>query len=314
METRTLGRDGPRLSVVGLGCNMFGPKLDLEATRAVIDAAIDAGVTHFDTAESYGGGSSETFIGSSLGARRDGVAIATKFQPRPKGEPYQAGALGKRIREGCEISLRRLQTDRIDLYYQHFPDPDASIDETLQALTDLVTAGKVLHIASSNFSDQSVRDAARLAAASGYSPFCGVQIEWNILNRQVEESVVPAACEVGVGIIPYFPLASGLLTGKYRRGAPLPTGSRLESMDYFKTVLTDENFDRVERLIAFAEERGHSIIELAVAWLAAQPGVASVITGATSASQIATNARAAQWRLNDADLAALSDIAPIEFA
>jgi len=311
MEIRTLGRDGPPLSIVGLGCNMFGPKLDLEATRAVIDAAIDAGITHFDTAESYGGGSSETFLGSSLGARRDEVVIATKFQPRSKGEPYQAGALGKRIREGCEISLRRLQTDRIDLYYQHFPDPDASIDEALEALSDLVAAGKVLHIASSNFNHQSIRDASRLAADRGLSHFCGVQIEWHLLNRQVEKSVVPAAREAGLGIVPYFPLASGMLTGKYRRGEPLPAGSRLESMDYFKTVLTEESFDRVERLITFAEERGHSIIDLAVAWLAAQPGVASVITGATSASQIATNARAAKWRLEDADLAALSDIAPI---
>jgi aryl-alcohol dehydrogenase-like predicted oxidoreductase len=293
------------MSVVGLGCNMFGPKLDLQATQAVIGAALDAGITHFDTAESYGGGTSEEFIGATLGARRDDVVIATKFQVRPKGEPYEPGVLARRIREGCETSLRRLRTDHIDLYYQHFPDPDAPVDETLQAFDDLVEQGKVRHVASSNFDADSLRHAADVADRLGVTPFCGTQIEWNLLNRAVEDAVVPAARELGVGIIPYFPLASGMLTGKYRRGQELPKGSRLESMDYFKTVLTDENFDRVERLTAFADEHGHTILELAVAWLAAQPGVASVICGATSPAQVEANAQAAGWRLGEADLAAL---------
>jgi len=306
VESRTLGEGGPQVSLVGLGCNNFGMRVDEAGARAVIDAAIDAGVTHFDTAEMYGGGKSEEFIGQALVGRRDAVVIATKFLPRPAEPPYEPGALARRITEGCELSLTRLKTDHIDLYYQHYPDADAPMDEALETLDGLVRQGKVLHVACSNYSAAQVEDAATVAAKRDLSRFVGLQVHWNILERGVEESVVPAARQAGMGIIPYFPLASGLLTGKYKRGTEFPAGSRLSGKSYFSSVLTDENFDRVEALTAFAAERGHSVLELAVAWLAAQPGVASVIAGATSPEQVRANAAAGTWRLSTEDLAALS--------
>jgi aryl-alcohol dehydrogenase-like predicted oxidoreductase len=305
VERRRLGGDGPELSVVGLGCNNFGMKLDGDASTAVIHAALDAGITHFDTAEMYGGGKSEEFLGAGLGDRRDEVVIASKFLPRGKDDTYSPGALKRRIVEGCEISLERLGTDRIDLYYQHYPDADAPIDEALEALDQLVQQGKVLHLASSNVSAEQIAEAQRVATDRGIARFKGTQIEWNLLSRDVERDVVPAARAAGLGIVPYFPLASGMLTGKYRRNEDFPKGSRLDAMSFFASVATDENFDRVEALTAFAEERGHSILELAVAWLAAQDGVASVICGATSAEQVRTNAKAAAWTLTADDLAAL---------
>lgn len=305
MEKRRLGGDGPELSVVGLGCNNFGMKLDADATAAVVHAALDAGITHFDTAEMYGGGKSEEFLGAALGSRRDDVVIATKFLPRPKDDVYSPGALARRIVEGCEISLKRLGTDRIDLYYQHYHDDDAPIDEALEALDQLVEQGKVLSLASSNLSGAQITAAQSTATALSMNRFTGTQIEWNLINRDVEREVVPAARDAGVGIVPYFPLASGLLTGKYKRGQEFPKGSRFDTMSFFANVATDENFDRVEALTAFAEQRGHTILELAVAWLAAQDGVASVITGATSPEQVAINAKAGAWKLTAEDLAAL---------
>lgn len=305
MDARKLGTDGPELSVVGLGCNNFGMRIDAGASQAVVGAALDAGITHFDTAEMYGGGRSEEYLGAALGARRDEAVIATKFVPRPKDEPYTPGVLAARIRAGCEVSLRRLRTDRIDLYYQHFPDPDAPVEETLDTLDELAREGKVLHVASSNLGADQLRSADREAAARGVSRFCGTQIEWNLLDRAVEDSIVPAARELGVGVVPYFPLASGLLTGKYRRGEPFPAGSRLDAIPHFAERATDETFDRIERLAAFATERGHTLLELAVAWLAAQPQVTSVIAGATTPEQVRANARAASWQLTLADLAEL---------
>jgi aryl-alcohol dehydrogenase-like predicted oxidoreductase len=305
MDVRKLGADGPELSVVGLGCNNFGMRIDAEASHAVVRAALDAGVTHFDTAEMYGGGKSEEFLGAALGTRRDEVVIASKFVPRPKDEPYAPGVLAARIRSGCETSLRRLGTDRIDLYYQHYPDPEAPVDEALETFAELVREGKVLHVASSNVSADQIRAADDTAAARGWPRFCGTQIEWNLLDRAVEDTVVPAARQAGLGVVPYFPLASGLLTGKYRRGEPFPEGSRFEAIPYFAQDVTDETFDRVERLAAFATDRGHTLLELAVAWLAAQETVASVITGATTPDQVHANAQAASWRLTADDLAAL---------
>ncbi|WP_433634912.1 aldo/keto reductase [Nocardia sp. CA-120079] len=305
METRKLGEDGPPLSVVGLGCNNFGMKLDLADSAAVIDAAIDAGITHFDTAEMYGGGKSEEFIGATLGSRRDQVVIATKFLPRPKDEPYTPGALRRRILEGCETSLRRLRTDRIDLYYQHYPDAEGPVDEALETLDGLVQAGKVLYIASSNVTGEQVDTAAKVAAAKSLPRYCGTQVEWNLLSRTVEQELVPAARAANVGIVPYFPLASGLLTGKYQRGEPYPSGSRLDTMAYFRTVDKKENFARLDALTAFAQERGHSILELAMAWLAGQQGVASIIAGATTPEQVRTNVSAIGWTLTDEDLATL---------
>jgi aryl-alcohol dehydrogenase-like predicted oxidoreductase len=307
VETRQLGGDGPALSVVGLGCNNFGMKLEQAESAAVLDAAIEAGITHLDTAEMYGQGRSEEFIGATLGSRRDQVVIATKFLPRPKGQDYEPGALRARIVEACEGSLRRLRTDRIDLYYQHYPDVDAPAEEALETLDELVQQGKVLHVASSNVSAEQITTSAGIAASRSLARFCGTQIEWNLLSRGVEAEIVPAARAQKLGIVPYFPLASGLLTGKYRRGADYPEGSRFDTLGFFATpeVVNDANFDRVEALTAFAEERGHTVLELAVAWLAAQEGVASVIAGATRPEQVAVNAAAAAWTLTDEDLAAL---------
>ncbi|HYH52462.1 MAG TPA: aldo/keto reductase [Acidimicrobiia bacterium] len=298
METRTLGKHGPDLSVVGLGCNNFGMAIDAPAAAAVVRAALDAGVNHFDTAEMYGGGQSEEMLGAALGSRRDEAVIATKFVPRQGDQPYTAGSLAARIRDAAEGSLRRLATDRIDLYYQHFPDADAPIEEALEALDELVRAGKVVHIAHSNFSAEQIGAAAAAAGAHGWTAFSGTQIHWNLLNRDVEESVVPAAETAGLGVVPYFPLASGLLTGKYRRGEPFPEGTRLARQERFAEAATDANLQRVEAYDAFAGGRGHTVTELAIAWLLAQPAVTSVIAGATRPEQVAANTAAAGWVLS----------------
>jgi len=286
------------VSVVGLGCNNFGMRVDEPSTAKVVGTALDLGITHFDTAEMYGGGKSEEFLGRALGARRDEVVIASKFLPRPNDQPYEPGILRTRILEGCDISLRRLGTDHIDLYYQHYPDAAAPIEEVVEAFDTLRQAGKVRYVASSNVSAAQIDGAS--AAGVG---FVATQIEWNLLNRDVEESVVPAALGHGMGIVPYFPLASGMLTGKYRRGEAFPEGTRLASNAYFASVASDDNFTYVEKLQAWAEARGHTLLELAVAWLAAQSGVASVIAGATKPEQVEANAAAAAWSLTPAELA-----------
>jgi aryl-alcohol dehydrogenase-like predicted oxidoreductase len=300
VDVRQLGDAGPKVSVVGLGCNNFGVRMDQAAVDKVVAAALDAGITHFDTAEMYGGGKSEEFLGRALGSRRDGVVIASKFLPRPNDEPYKPGALRDRILQGCDISLGRLGTDHIDLYYQHYPDPAAPVEELRDALATLQKAGKVVHVASSNVTAEQIDESD--AAGVG---FVATQIDWSLLNRAVEESVVPAARRHGLGVVPYFPLASGLLTGKYRRGEEFPEGTRLASSKYFAAVATDENFAHVDRLQAWAEAKGHTILELAFAWLLAQDGVASVIAGATSTGQVAANAAAAGWALDGAELADL---------
>ena len=300
MDVRQLGDAGPKVSVVGLGCNNFGVRMDQAAVDKVVAAALDAGITHFDTAEMYGGGKSEEFLGRALGSRRDGVVIASKFLPRPNDEPYTPGALRDRILQGCDISLGRLGTDHIDLYYQHYPDPAAPVEELRDALATLQKAGKVVHVASSNVTAEQIDEAD--AAGVG---FVATQIDWSLLNRAVEEAAVPAARRHGLGVVPYFPLASGLLTGKYHRGEEFPEGTRLASSKYFAAVATDENFAHVDRLQAWAEAQGHPILELAFAWLLAQDGVASVIAGATSTGQVAANAAAAGWALDGAELADL---------
>ncbi len=305
MDTRPLGHGGPQLSVVGLGCNNFGMKMDAAAARAVVDAALEVGITHFDTAEMYGGGRSEEFLGEALRSHRDEVVIATKYRARPADEPYEPGALARRIREGCEISLGRLGTERIDLYYQHHPDPEAPHEEALETLHELVEEGKVLHLASSNLNAEQMRAWADVTAAQQLTPLRGIQIAWSLLQRDVEGEVIPTARELGQGVVPYFPLASGMLTGKYQRNEPFPEGSRLESMSYFAKVATDENFDRVDALTAFAAARGHTLLELAFSWLLAQDGVASVIAGATTPAQVRANAAAASWKLDADDLSAI---------
>ena len=306
MDHRQLGTSGPQLSVVGLGCNNFGMRLDAERSAAVVHAALEAGITHFDTAEMYGSGKSEEFLGAALGSRRDEVVIATKYLPRPRDEPYTAGTLAKRIRDAAEGSLRRLNTDHIDLYYQHYPDADAPIEEALETLDDLVKAGKVLHIASSNSSAAQITEAAAVATDRSVSPFTGTQIEWSLLQRSVEAEIVPAVTATGIGVVPYFPLASGMLTGKYRRGQAFPEGTRLASSSYFAGAATEENFTKVEAYETFAAAAGHTITELAIAWLLAQSSVASVIAGATRPEQITTNVAAAGWTLSAADVATVA--------
>ncbi|MCU1401651.1 MAG: aldo/keto reductase [Acidimicrobiales bacterium] len=308
MEHRQLGTSGPQLSVVGLGCNNFGMRIDAAATDAVVHAALDAGITHFDTAEMYGGGKSEEFLGAALGSRRDEVVIATKYLPRPGDQPYTPGILATRIREAAEGSLRRLGTDRIDLYYQHYPDADAPIDEALEALDELVRSGKVLHIASSNVTAPQIAEAATVSTSHSWAAFSGTQIEWSLLARDVEESIVPAAEAAGLGVVPYFPLASGMLTGKYRRGEDFPEGTRLASSPYFAKWATDENFAKVDGYAAFAARSGHSVTELAIAWLLAQPSVTSVIAGATRPEQIAANVAAATRNLSAAEAAEVANI------
>jgi aryl-alcohol dehydrogenase-like predicted oxidoreductase len=300
VDVRQLGDAGPKVSVVGLGCNNFGARMDQAAVDQVVGAALDVGITHFDTAEMYGGGKSEEFLGRALGSRRDAVVIASKFLPRPNDEPYHPGVLRDRILQGCDISLGRLGTDHIDLYYQHYPDPAAPVEELRDALATLQKAGKVVHVASSNVTAEQIHEAD--AAGVG---FVATQIDWSLLNRAVEEGVVPEARRHGMGVVPYFPLASGLLTGKYRRGEDFPEGTRLASSKYFAAVATDDNFDYVDRLQAWAQARGHTILDLAFGWLLAQDGVASVIAGATSTEQVEANAAAAAWVPDRAELADL---------
>ncbi|MFZ0166201.1 MAG: aldo/keto reductase [Trebonia sp.] len=310
MRYRTLGDSGLLVSVVGLGCNNFGGRIDLQRTRAVVDAAIDAGITLFDTAEMYGkDGGSELALGEVLAGRRDKVVLATKFghQKVDMGYGPAAGAKGGRgyIRLAVEKSLRRLRTDYIDLYQLHTPDPLTPIEETIAALDELVAEGKVRYIGHSNLSGWQLADAAHKSAAR--TPFISAQNHWSMVDRGVEAEVVPAAAAFGLGVLPYFPLANGMLTGKVRRGSELPAGSRIATRSH---LVTDEKLDTVEALIEWGAERGVSILEIAIGGLAAQPGCASVIAGATSAEQIVANVAAGEWEPAQEELAELDKISP----
>jgi aryl-alcohol dehydrogenase-like predicted oxidoreductase len=312
MRYRPLGNSGLVVSVVGLGCNNFGRRLDVGRTRAVVDAALDAGVTLLDTAETYGGrGQSEELLGEVLAGRRDQVVLATKFgsQGGDMGYGPAAGAKGGRayIRRAVEHSLRRLRTDYIDLYQLHTPDPVTPIEETLAALTELVRAGKVRYIGHSNFSGLRTGQAAAVARELGTAAFISAQNHWSLLERAAELDVVPAAIEYGLGVLPFFPLANGLLTGKIRRGVPPAAGTRLAGRDDY---ITDDKLDKVEGLAQWAEQHGRSLLELAIGALAAQPGCASVIAGATSPEQVTANAAAGQWQPSAEDLAEIDKIVP----
>ncbi|MBA3583524.1 MAG: aldo/keto reductase [Gemmatimonadetes bacterium] len=291
------------VSIVGLGCNNFGRRLNKKDSATVVNAALDAGITLFDTADIYGDGRSEEFVGRGLGSRRDSVVIATKFGSSKKGQGK--GASATYIRKAAEASLRRLGTDRIDLYQLHEPDETVPIEETLGALDELVRAGKVHEIGCSNFTTDQIREAD--AAVRGGARFASVQNEYNLLNREPEQGVLAECERLGLAFLPYFPLASGLLTGKYRRDRPVPKGSRLAE-ERFSNQLTDRNLAIVEDLIRFAEARGHTILELAVSWLLARPTVASVISGATSPRQVEANASAAGWEPTEAELAEIDAI------
>ena len=314
MRYGTLGDSGLLVSRVGLGCNNFGGRLDVARTRAVVDAAIDEGITLLDTAETYGGdGASELALGELLQGRRDKVVLATKFghQGADMGYGPAAGAKGGRnyIKIAVEKSLTRLRTDYIDLYQLHTPDPVTPVDETLAALDDLVTEGKVRYLGHSNLAGWQIADTAHTALASGRTPFISAQNHWSLLERGAEREVVPAALHFGVGVLPFFPLANGLLTGKVRAGQVIPANSRLAEPRRAGYV-TDAKLEKVEALIAWGQEQGVSILEIAIGGLAAQPGCSSVIAGATSAEQVRANAAAGAWEPEEEQLAAIDKIVP----
>jgi aryl-alcohol dehydrogenase-like predicted oxidoreductase len=308
MQFRNLGRSGLRVSLVGLGCNNFGGRIDLEATRKVVDAAIEHGITLFDTADIYGEkAGSETALGQLLGARRKDIVLATKFGMKM----YHGGIGGSRryIMSAIEESLTRLKTDWIDLYQFHQPDPLTPIDETLRALEDLVTQGKVRYIGCSNMPAWKVADAQWTARDLGIGGFASAQDEYSLLKRGAEADLIPAIRHFGMGLLPYFPLANGALTGKYKRNAPMPEGARLTKLpERAGQIFSDGNWTKIEALEAFCEARGKTLVELAFSWLAAQPVVSSVIAGATRPEQIAANVKAAEWALTAEELAEIDAI------
>lgn len=289
---------------VGLGCNNFGVWCDEAASLAVVDAAFEVSGTFFDTADYYGNGSSEQLLGKALQGRRDEAVVATKFGIMGS-RPGAARADAAFVVQSAEDSLRRLRTDRIDLYQLHFPDPATPIDETLTALDQLVSAGKVLEIGCCNLSAVQIEEADDAAARNGVRRFATLQSEWSLLRRAVEAEVLPTARRRGLALIPYFPLASGLLTGKYRRGE-IPSGSRFDQAPHLASrYLTDGDLEVVERLDAFATQRGHTLLELALSWLASNDAVASVIVGATRPEQVRANVAAAAWQLSGDERAAV---------
>jgi aryl-alcohol dehydrogenase-like predicted oxidoreductase len=309
MPTRPLG--DLRVTVAGLGCNNFGRRVDLEGTRAVVDAALEAGVTFFDTADTYGGhGGSEKLLGKLLEGRRDQVVLATKFgadMGDTPGYPDAPRGSARYIGAAIDWSLARLKTDYIDLYQYHLPDGVTPILETLTALDELVRAGTVRAIGCSNFSADQLEEAEVVTREAGLTPFISIQNHYNLLEREIEAEITPLCERLGVGILPYFPLASGLLTGKYRRGQPPPAGTRLAERE---VVANEETFDRIEALAAYAEARGIEVIDVAIGGLAAQRMVACVIAGATTPEQVRRNAQAARWVPSAQDLAELDAIVP----
>jgi aryl-alcohol dehydrogenase-like predicted oxidoreductase len=301
LPTRELGTSGLKVSIVGLGCNNFGRRVDLDGTRAVVDTALQEGVTFFDTADIYGRGQSEEYLGEVLQGRRDRVVLATKFG-MDMGDGK--GPRGSRdyIRQACDASLQRLRTDVIDFYWYHQPDGVTPIAETLEALHELIQAGKVRSIGASNFSAAQLEKADEEAAVHGFTPFKALQNEYSLLVRDVEDDILPLCERLHIGFVPFFPLASGLLTGKYRRGEAGPEGARLSGRDH---IATDEQFELIAALQAYADERGVSVTDVAIGALLANPIVSSVIAGATKPEQVRSNAAAARWAPSGEDLAAL---------
>ncbi len=309
MEFRNMGRSGLQVSLAGVGCNTFGWWIEEGPAKRVVDAALDNGITLFDTADMYDDGRSETFLGKALGKRRHDAVIVSKFGMKKDSDQRDIprGSRGYII-ESCEGSLKRLGTDHIDLYLHHAPDPTTPVEETLDALGRLIDAGKIRYAGCSNYAGWQIADAHWHADDRGLNPFIVAQNEWNMLERDIETEVVPACRNYGMGIMPYFPLCMGLLSGKYKRGEKPSGDSRLGGDDArYRALLSDETFDHIDKLAAFAADHGHSLLELAIGWLASQPVVSTVICGATRPEQIEANAAAVTaWRLS-ADEVAIVD-------
>jgi aryl-alcohol dehydrogenase-like predicted oxidoreductase len=309
MQYRNLGRSGVKVSAVGLGCNQFGNPVDRAGTRAIVRRALDLGINFFDTADIYGNkGQSEEYLGEALAGEWERVVVATKVRSSMGPGPNDEGASRYHVVSGVEASLRRLKTDHIDLYQIHAWDESTPLDETMRALDDLVSAGKVRYAGVSNFTAWQLCRANDLAEMHGWAPMVSVQPHYHLLERGIERELMPYCRWAGVGILPYFPLAGGFLTGKYRRGAPPEAGTRGARSPYVQRYLTDQNFDILERLRPLAEAHGRSLAELAIAWLLAQPQVASVIAGATRPEQVAANAEAATWVLTADELQEIRSI------
>ena len=304
MRDRQFGTTNLRVSSLGLGCNNFGGRLDPAAARRTVHAALHAGITVFDTADIYGlRGGSESILGEALGARRKDVVLVTKFGLPMDDEAQLKGGSARYIATAIEASLKRLKTDWIDLYYLHRPDPTTPIEETLRALDSLIAQGKVRYIGCSNMSASQLVEAQRISQANGLHRFIACQDQYNLLSRQIEAEIVPAIESYRLALMPYFPLASGMLTGKYAFGAPIPAGSRMSYQRYSDRFLNDENFRLVESLRAFCANRGRSLLELAFGWLLSKPFVGCVIAGASAPEQIHQNAAAIDWRLDAAEMA-----------
>jgi aryl-alcohol dehydrogenase-like predicted oxidoreductase len=310
MMKRAFGNTGLEVSALGLGCNNFGGRIDFERSRRVVDAAIDAGLTFLDTADVYGDrGGSETLLGDVLGSRRNNLILATKFGlPMDDAGRLKRGSRGY-VMAAIEASLKRLRTDRIDIYYFHRPDPETPIEETLRALDDLIRQGKVRFAACSNMSGPQLEQALEIAGQQKLAPFVAAQDEYSVLSRALEPALLPVIERHGLALVPYFPLASGLLSGKYRKGQPLPAGTRLTSGRLSERFVTERNLEIIERLVVFCAERGRTMLELAFGWLLARPCVASVIAGATTPEQVQQNAAALGWRMTVEEVAAVDRIA-----
>jgi len=309
VKHRTIGKSDLQVSAIGLGCNNFGyvASMDVEASRKVIDKAIDSGINFFDTSDSYG--TSENILGEILGERRKKIILATKFGSRQNALGEKSGASRGYLLAEAEESLRRLRTDYIDLYQIHYPDPGTPIDETLRALDDLVKTGKVRYVGCSNFSATQLQDAEAAAIKHSVKSFVSSQDEYSLLVRDIEREQLPLSERLGMSELPYFPLASGLLTGKYKKGSTAPKGTRLgDKQALADRYHTESNLEKVERLQRFAEERGHTLLDLAFSWLLSRKAVASVIAGATKPEQVEANAKAGGWTLNADELAQIDEI------
>jgi aryl-alcohol dehydrogenase-like predicted oxidoreductase len=310
MEYRNLGKSGLQVSAVGLGCNNFGMRIDADQTKAVVDRAVELGINFFDTADVYGGrGKSEEFLGQAMKPHRRNIIVATKFRT-PMGEgPLWGGGSRKYIFDAVDASLKRLDTDYIDLYQMHFPDAQTPIEETMRALDDVVKSGRVRYVGCSNYTGWMVVEAQWAARSEHLTPFISAQNQYNLLDRRIERDLGQVAEKYGVGVLPYFPLASGFLTGKYRPGQPAPEGTRLAAMgDRAGATLNDKNFGVLTALEDFVQQRGHTMIELAVGWLASHGWVSSVIAGATKPEQVEQNVQAGAWKLTAEEMAEVDRI------